>query len=117
MKKVLVCDDDKGISEVIKIILEDANYEVNNINNGRAIERKVENYQPDLILLDIWMPGISGKEILSLLKKNEKLSHIPIIIISALSNVNKISKEYGADNFLPKPFDVKDLLSLVKRYS
>lgn len=117
MKRILVCDDDSGISEVIKIILEQAHYHVTTICNGRAIQKKIKEYQPDVILLDIWMPGISGKEIITLLKRDKQLSHIPIIVISALSDTEKIAQKYGADDFLPKPFEAENLLALVKKYS
>lgn len=117
MKKILVCDDDEGISEVIRIILEGANYQVNSLNSGHAIQKKIQQYEPDVILLDMWMPGIEGKEIIIMLKRSKNLSHIPIIVVSALSNTKDISRKYGADDFLEKPFDTNKLLSLVEKYA
>lgn len=116
MKRILVCDDDEGISEVIKIILTQSNYDVNIISNGHGILKIVDKYQPDVILLDIWMPGLSGKEIIPLLKKDQRFSHVPIIIISALNEKKEVFKKYGADDFLAKPFDMKELLMIVKKY-
>lgn len=116
VKKILVCDDDEGILDIVKIILENKDYQVETISTGKAIERRIIAYQPDLILLDLWIPGMDGKEITKILKRDEKLSKIPIIIISALNETKKISREIGADDYLAKPFDINDLISIVEKY-
>lgn len=113
-KKILVCDDDLGIIEVLRIILETNNYTVRVLTEGKGIVKKVIEYQPHLILLDLWMPGVAGKEITGLLKKEEKTKHIPIIIVSALNETEKIAKEIGANGFLCKPFDMNELLNKVE---
>ena len=116
MKKILVCDDDNGILEVITIILETNNYEVKTVNTGKAIQKRIKEFQPDLIFLDIWMPGIEGREIVKLLKASKETSSIPIIIISALSEgeIKKIIEDTKADDYLSKPFDMQALLSKVE---
>ncbi len=116
MKKILVCDDDQGILEVTKVILETNGYETVTLDNGRAIQKKVKSFKPDLILLDLWMPGIEGKEITYLLKKNPETKGIPLIIVSAVSELDKIAGSTSADGFLPKPFDMNELLKLVKKH-
>jgi DNA-binding response OmpR family regulator len=116
-KKILLCDDDEGIVEVIKIILEENGYEVKPFMNGKGIEKKVFEYQPDLIFLDIWMPGIDGKEMTKLLKSDPKTKNIPIILISALNEIDKIQGLVGADDFLAKPFEMDDLLSKVRHHT
>jgi two-component system phosphate regulon response regulator PhoB len=115
-KKILVCDDDEGILDIIKIILENKNYQVETVSSGKAIEKKILKYMPDLILLDLWIPGIDGKEITKVLKRDKKLKKIPIVIISALNETGKISQEIGADDFLSKPFDLTDLTNVVEKY-
>lgn len=117
-KRILLCDDDEAISEMIKIMLENEDFQVRLLPNGKAIKKQVKEYSPDLILIDIWMPGIDGKEVVKLLKKDQMSQHIPIIIISALheNQIKQIVKKIGADGYLPKPFDIKDLLATVKRY-
>lgn len=117
MRKILVCDDDEGISEVIKVILEGSGYQVNILNNGKAILKKVASFKPDMILLDIWMPGIDGREITKVLKRDPKSTHIPVVVVSALNDTKKIAKDCGADDFLPKPFDMNNLLHLVQKYT
>src|SRR5260221_8707735 len=104
MKKILICDDDEGIVEVMQIILEENNYEVSTILKGKGIEKKILEFKPDLIFLDIWMPGMDGQETTKLLKHDPKFSHIPIILVSALNEIDKIKHKVGADDFLAKPF-------------
>jgi DNA-binding response OmpR family regulator len=116
-KKILVCDDDEGILDIVKLILENKNYQVKTINSGKGIEKKVSEYSPDLILLDLWIPGMDGREITRVLKRQPKTKKIPIIIVSALNETEKISKEIGADGFLPKPFDINDLIKTVEKYT
>jgi DNA-binding response OmpR family regulator len=114
--KILVCDDDESIGEVLKIMLESDGFEVMGLQNGKGIQKKVEQFDPNLILLDIWMPGIDGKEITKLLKENPATRNIPIILISALNDTSKIAMECGADGFLTKPFDMHHLLSTVRSH-
>lgn len=116
-KKILVCDDDQSILEVVEIVLTSNNYQVSTLTNGKAIQKKVIDLQPDVILLDLWMPGIDGKEITKLLKSNDQTKNIPIIILSALNDTEKIAHSIGADNFLAKPFDINDLLKMVEKYA
>lgn len=118
-KKILVCDDDESICEIIKIMLEMNGFDVKLLSSGKAILKKIEQYLPDLILIDIWMPGIDGKEITRLIKKDQQTDNIPIVIISALhkSEISSIVKEIGAQGYLLKPFDMDDLISMVKRYT
>ncbi len=112
--KILVCDDDTGILEVIKIILEENNYEVKTSSTGKGIQKAILSFAPDLIFLDIWMPGMDGKEVTKLLKKDTLTKNIPIIIISALNNTKDISEDIGANGFLPKPFTIENLLKIVE---
>lgn len=113
--KIFVCDDDPGILEVVKIILEQNNYKVLTASSGKGIQKKLAESQPNLLLLDLWMPGIEGTEITRILKKDDSTKNIPIIIISALSDTNNITRQIGADGFLPKPFAISDLLAIVKK--
>src|SRR5579884_1070730 len=85
-RKVLICDDDQGILEVTKIILESNGYDVDTLDNGKAIVKHVKNSKPHLILLDLWMPGIEGKEITKLLKSDQQTKQIPLIIVSAVND-------------------------------
>jgi DNA-binding response OmpR family regulator len=112
--KIFICEDDPGISEVMNMILEGEGYETKCFNNGRNIEKEIEEGRPDLILLDLWMPEMDGEAIIAKLKGNEGTNNIPIIIVSAASDIERVAIQYKADNYLRKPFHIDELASVVK---
>ena len=114
-KRVFIADDDEAICESLEMILEDAGYDSAYITDGHLID-KVKKYKPDIVLLDIWMSGIDGRDLCKYLKNNVKTSHIPIVMISANSDTEKIAKEIGADGFITKPFDIDYLLDTISKY-
>ena len=114
-KKVMVADDDKDIVALITMMLEDVGYEVVSIANGE-ITLRICDYSPDLLLLDIWMVGVDGRDICKYLKSQQLTKHIPIIIVSANQDTQKIALEAGADDFIAKPFEMNDLLAKVAKY-
>jgi len=113
-KKILVCDDDRGILEMLELLLDDDGYvvvtEPNSINALTTIERET----PDLILLDIWMPVISGDQILRTLKADQAKSLIPVLMYSASTDGRSIAESSGADGFISKPFDLENLLTEIE---
>lgn len=115
-KKILAADDDPAILEILTFILEDDGYEVKTTVNGRT-EQMAQEFLPNLILLDIWMAGLDGRFICKNLKQQKLTQHIPIIMISANKDTKKIAKEAGADDFMTKPFEMDDLLAMVKKYA
>lgn len=115
-RRIMVADDDKDIVAVLTMMLEDAGYEVASTANGQTAQ-SVCDYLPDLLLLDIWMVGVDGRDICKYLKGQQLTKHIPIIIISANKDTKKIARGAGADDFITKPFDMTDLLAMVEKYS
>jgi CheY-like chemotaxis protein len=115
-KKILVADDDPAILEVITLILEDEGYAVTTSANGETVE-KVQGELPDLILLDIWMSGMDGRDICKRLKAKPKTKHIPIVMISANKDAKAIALDAGANDFLAKPFEMTKLLAIVAKYA
>lgn len=114
-KKILIADDDTAILEALVMMLEDAGYEVITTVDGETIY-KMEKEFPDLLILDIWMSGMDGREICKHLKKQELTRDIPIIMVSANKDTQQMAKESGADDFITKPFEMKYLLSKVEKY-
>lgn len=115
MKKILVIDDDVAILDALRIILEDAGYEVVACSDGRKAIEYIQTVTPSLLLLDIWMSGKDGLEIAEEIKQRKETKNIPIVMISALSNGQKATKKLGLD-FLMKPFTIKDILTKVHKY-
>ncbi len=114
-KKILIADDDPAILEAMQMILEDAGYEVKTTVNGQTVY-KMETEFPDLLLLDIWMSGQDGRNICKLLKQQDLTKDIPIIMVSANKDTERIARDAGADDFLSKPFEMRDLLAKVKKF-
>lgn len=113
--KILVADDNPAILDALQIILEDAGYKVKTTIDGvEALE--MQRDFPDLILLDIWMSGIDGRDICKQLKKNKATRDIPIIMVSATKNIEQIAKASGADDYVSKPFQLDHLLEVVAKH-
>jgi two-component system, OmpR family, response regulator len=112
MKKVLVVDDDQNILEAVTFILKSYGFEVHTHSTGLNVVDVVLDCQPDLILLDIRLPGKLGTEICKELK--DLHCTIPIILFSAHAQQPNFLDSFGADAFMKKPFDVKDLINTVK---
>ena len=115
LKKIMVADDNPGILDAIGIILEFEGYEVSCLENGDTL-LTMENEFPDLLLLDIWMSGVDGRDICKHLKQKPSTSKIPIVLVSASRDIEQSALEAGADDFLAKPFEMDDLLEKVKKY-
>ena len=115
-KKILVADDDPGIVDAMQILLEDEGYEVIVTMDGETIPTMIEK-KPDLVFLDIWMSGVNGNTVCQKLKSDESTKHIPVIMFSANRDTEDIALQCGADGFLSKPFEIKDLLDIVHKYA
>lgn len=114
--KILVAEDDQAIVEVMKIILQDADYTVFTADNSININHILTYEMPHLILLDIWLSGENGGDIAHSIRNNESTKHIPVIMVSANNETEKIAKEVGAVDFLQKPFNIEDLLAAVAKH-
>jgi DNA-binding response OmpR family regulator len=114
--KILVAEDDSAIIEVMKIILEDAHYEVFTADSSNGILSIINEHQPHILLLDIWLSGENGGDIAKMIRSNEKTKTLPIVMISANNEIEQIAKEVGAAGFLQKPFMIEDLLATVKKH-
>lgn len=115
-KTILVADDDHSILEVMNIILSDNGYEFIGITDGKKVLETTLLHTPKVILLDIWMSDQDGRNIVRSIRSNSKTQHIPVILVSANNETARIAKGCGADDFLAKPFNIEDLLTLVEKY-
>ncbi|WP_228084977.1 response regulator [Mucilaginibacter sp. JRF] len=113
-KTILICDDDEGILDMLELILEETGYKIIPIKNSLHIYDEIEKQNPDLILLDLWMPVLSGDQVLRTLRKNPETKSLPVIVISASREGERIANEAGANLFLAKPFDLDILIDRVQ---
>ena len=113
---ILVVDDETSIREMLVISLESAGYNVLQAENAKTAHSLVLDKHPDLILLDWMMPVTTGLELLRRLKRDEMTDHIPVIMLTAKAEESsKISGlDSGADDYLAKPFSLRELISRVK---
>lgn len=113
-KCVMLCEDDEGILNVTKIVLEMSGYRVVAMDNCENIFQRIEEEKPDIILMDLWIPDVGGEVVTKQLKSNVDTMDIPVIIFSANNNTQKIAENIGADGFLCKPFEVSELEAVIE---
>lgn len=114
--RILVVDDDPRNTDLLYTYLTSIGYKVVTASNGKEALARVDDQPPDLILLDVMMPGLNGLEVCSQLKSREETRLIPIVMVTALREVEDRIKalEVGADDFLSKPFNIYELAARVK---
>ncbi len=116
IKTILVIDDDEGILEAFRAVIESMGYRVITSADATYLLPRNKNTLPDLIILDVLLSGEDGREICKILKDTKDISHIPIVMMSAAPNIEKTIKDAGADGFLKKPFEMDDLQTIVQSY-
>jgi CheY-like chemotaxis protein len=112
---VLVVDDDPDILEALSEILEAEGFEIRRARNGKEALERLEPDPPQLILLDLMMPVMDGWEFAQRMRQRPSVAHIPIIVLSADRNVGLKATDIGATGHLAKPFELSDLLDMVRR--
>lgn len=112
-QKILIVDDDSNIAELISLYLIKECFDTLIVNDGEEALKQFQIYQPNLILLDLMLPGIDGYEVCRTIRKT---SNVPIIMLSAKGEVfdKVLGLELGADDYMNKPFDSKELVARVK---
>ena len=115
MSRILAVDDNVYILEILKYILEDSGYEVDTLTDGHFLLEKIHEHHPDLIILDIMLGNMDGRELCKIVKRRKETHDIPVIMISATHSVGDMSLNDQPNDFLMKPFDVITLLNSVAR--
>ena len=112
-QKILIVDDDVNIAELISLYLTKECYDTLMVHDGEAAIKEFAAYQPNLVLLDLMLPGIDGYEVCREIRKTSK---VPIIMLSAKGEIfdKVLGLELGADDYVIKPFDSKELVARVR---
>ena len=112
-QKILIVDDDSSIAELISLYLMKEQYQTEVANDGEEALKVFERFKPDMIILDLMLPGIDGYEVC---KQIRKTSSVPVIMLSAKGETfdKVLGLELGADDYMVKPFDSKELVARVK---
>jgi CheY-like chemotaxis protein len=115
--RILVIDDDADIRDAIRmtldLMLEDRSHEILTASDGAEALQQLRGTTPDLVLLDLMMPVMSGSELLDVMRKDPRLRDVPVVIVSAWSREAAVT---GAQGFLSKPIDMDDLLQVIEKY-
>jgi excisionase family DNA binding protein len=115
-RKILVVDDDQELVDLIVDVLEkDGRFEVRSVNNGFDAGMMVKEYHPDLLVLDVMLPDINGREVCQRVRSDKTMDDVKIICISGMIENEKIDdlKAAGANDFMPKPFEVETLVDRI----
>jgi two-component system cell cycle response regulator DivK len=117
-KLILVVEDQEDNRRIMRDLLTSANYEVMEAVSGEEGVAAAETHRPDLILMDIQLPGLDGYEATRQIKAKPDLNHIPIIVVTsyALSGDDVKAFEAGCDGYVSKPFSPRDLLAKIREY-
>ena len=113
-KRVLICDDDTDILFICSYIFEKQGCEVHTRTHCNNIIDMVKEIEPDVILMDNWIPDSGGIVASRTIKSDEELQHIPIVYFSANNDIKALAQEAGADAFLAKPFDLEELEKVIE---
>ena len=112
--RILIVDDFADNLFLLQTILEAEEYEVDTADNGSLALAKISAYPPDLVLLDVMMPGMNGFEVTRRIRRNSKLPFIPILLITAYEEASVIEGlEIGANDFIRKPIDFEELVARI----
>lgn len=115
-KKILIIEDEADMAQVVDTRMKKSGYEINVVESGEEAFEFLKNSTPDLILLDLLLPQMQGQEVCKKLKNDHKLRQIPVILFTAsASDIPKIAKEIGADDYILKPYNPGELLSKVRK--
>ena len=111
--KILVADDKPDILDVLQQILEMEGYDVVTTTDGKEVLHIMHTEQPDLLLLDVWLPGCDWRDLCRQIKQQEPPCHILVILMSAHQNVQQMGVQSSADGYLQKPFEMSTLLATI----
>jgi DNA-binding response OmpR family regulator len=116
-QKILVVDDEPDAVELLRVNLESAGYAVASAHDGEEALKKARMTLPELIILDLMLPEVDGMEVCKVLRRDQKTSHIPIIMLTAkAAEIDRVlGLELGADDYVTKPFSPRELVLRVKR--
>ena len=111
MRKILVVDDDPYVSKIVSRLLPAGQYEIQAVGSGEEAKKAFDDFAPDLLLLDIMMPGMSGIELCKFVREHLQYREIMIIMLTAKDSQHDRLQafQYGADDYITKPFHIDSL--------
>ena len=116
MARILVADDDVDIRELVEFKLSTLGHEIVAVNDGAAAVEACREHRPDLAVLDVMMPGMSGLDAIRVIRSDPSMADIPVILLTARAQETDIETGFdtGADDYITKPFSPRELASRVQ---
>lgn len=114
-KCVLIYEDDQDILLLSKLILMKSQYRVETLSRCDDVIADINRINPDLILMDLWIPEIGGEKAISIIKENPLTHHIPVLLFSANADIREICKKINANGYLEKPFDINTFKATIEQ--
>jgi DNA-binding response OmpR family regulator len=115
-KRVLVIEDEPVIGEMMSILLEMGGYRVSSLADIASAKRRLYEKEVGLVLLDLQLKGESGQTMCNFIKNSDELKHLPVILVSANSDLEQISRDCRANDHIAKPFDLNHFMEKVKMH-
>jgi two-component system alkaline phosphatase synthesis response regulator PhoP len=115
-KKILVVEDEPVVTEMVRFLLESEGYEVASFSSNAGVMAQLQDRAVALVLLDLALGGQDGLDICEHMKSSEDLRHIPLVLLSAHRDLEKIAGECGADGFIEKPFELSGFANKIKAF-
>ncbi len=115
-KTILVCDDNQDILEMLVLVLESYGYNAIGENCSPKLFNIIAKERPGLVIIDLWMPLMSGDEVVKQLRKSPETKLLPVIVISACIDGRQTAHQAGASHFISKPFDIFNLIAKVEQF-
>lgn len=113
-RRAVVVEDDPHIGVLVEFALEPLGLAVERFDDGEAALARVRRAPPDVVVLDLMLPRLSGRDVLRALDADAALARVPVLVLSARAGAGDLARTGGRMEFLPKPFDVDDLLRVVE---
>ena len=116
-RKVLIVDDEPNIVTALEFLLKRSGYDVRQAGNGAEALEQIDSYRPDVVLMDVMMPVLSGYEVVQRMRERPELAQIKIVMLSAKGSEAEVSKglSLGADLYITKPFSTQELVAAIDR--
>ncbi len=115
--KILIYDDDQEILLLCKAILNKYDFEAGTLSRCDNIISDIKVEQPDLILMDLWIPEIGGEKAIDIVKQNPDTKNIPVLIFSANADLKEICSKVNADGYIEKPFTVDKFIKIIEQHT
>jgi DNA-binding response OmpR family regulator len=114
--RILVADDEPALLRLLEFVLGRRGFIIQGVTNGNAAIEVLKAESPDLVILDVMMPGLDGYDVLTFIRETPRLEGLPVVMLTARAQLDDIQRglTLGADAYLAKPFDPEELLSVVE---